>query len=274
MIISRLVLASLAAMVASPAFAVIAFDQNVTNNAIFGSGNGNGGFTTDRTSGLEIGLRAKVRYPTPAGVYNSNGDGSYTHQSGSGAPNRAFWNFEWSVNTDYDGTTGNSIGDLTYQLSIDFDPGVGTTDFMTWNPINPTPGVAFGGGGFVADHSFGNNSTAQSAGVEAGDAATYATLLSNNNLVQQSWNMGFFDTPFDASLVDADATAGTKVFDFDAVGEYTITLEAFDGGALVGSNTILIQAVPEPTAALFGSLLAGGMGMTIARRRRSQSDEN
>lgn len=272
MTVTRLLLAGLIAAATAPAFAVLSFDQDVTSNAIFGSGNGNGSWTVDQANGVEIGLRAKVRYPTPAGVYNSNGDGSYTHLSGDATGGgRTFWNFEWSVNTNHDGTSSfTNVGALTYQLSIDFDSGVGTTDFMTWNPINPTPGVAFGGGGYVADHSFGDNATAQSAGAEASDAATYATLLSSNNLVQQSWNMGFFDAPFDASLVDDDAAVGTKVFDFSANGEYTVTLSAFDGSGLVGSSSILVQAVPEPTSALFGSLLASGLGLTVARRRREE----
>ena len=67
---------------ANSVFAAIEFDQNVTNNAIWGSGNSNGGFTTDRnaTLGIELGLRAKTRYPvpsdSPAGIM-SQGNGTY-----------------------------------------------------------------------------------------------------------------------------------------------------------------------------------------------------
>ena len=41
----------------SSAQAALQYDQNVTNNVIFGSGNANGSFTTDRASGVELGLR-------------------------------------------------------------------------------------------------------------------------------------------------------------------------------------------------------------------------
>ena len=57
------------------------YDQDVTTNLIFGSGNANGGFTVAQDHGIEIGLRGKVRFDennSPQNVFNSNGDGSYT----------------------------------------------------------------------------------------------------------------------------------------------------------------------------------------------------
>ena len=42
--------------------AAIEFDQDVTPTILFGAGNNNGAFTTDRAAGVEIGLRAKLRY--------------------------------------------------------------------------------------------------------------------------------------------------------------------------------------------------------------------
>jgi hypothetical protein len=50
------------------------FDQNVAPEVIFGSGNANGSFTNNQTGSVELGLRAKVRYPTPMNTFNSNGD--------------------------------------------------------------------------------------------------------------------------------------------------------------------------------------------------------
>jgi hypothetical protein len=64
-------------VVAAPALADnVEFDQLVTPDVIFGSGNINGGFTTDRENGIELGLRAKIPF---AGVLHSNGDGSYSY---------------------------------------------------------------------------------------------------------------------------------------------------------------------------------------------------
>jgi hypothetical protein len=63
--ISRLPIAlvGLAAVsLAAPTQAAIEFDQFVTPDVIFGSGNLNGAFTTDRQNGIEIGLRGKLRH--------------------------------------------------------------------------------------------------------------------------------------------------------------------------------------------------------------------
>ena len=94
---------------AGPANA-LTFDQNVTPDVIFGSGNPNGFFTVDEDDGVELGLRAKIPF---VGTINSNGDGTYsytlaeTDEEPAGAmlkPRR--WNFDWTVNTD----TGDSSG--------------------------------------------------------------------------------------------------------------------------------------------------------------------
>jgi hypothetical protein len=37
-------------------------------------------------------------------------------------------------------------------------------------------------------------------------------------------------------------------------------------------DNLSVAAVPEPTAALFGTLMASGLGMTIARRRRDEEE--
>ena len=58
----NVVLLCLISMFVNSAHAVMSFDANVTNNVIYGSGNTNGSFTLDRTNGIELGLRAKVRF--------------------------------------------------------------------------------------------------------------------------------------------------------------------------------------------------------------------
>ena len=244
--------------------AALVYNGSVTNNFINGSGVTNGGFTIGTSNGVEIGLRARERYTDPVGgIYtptndwNSNGDGTYSHAAGGFTPAGgvngtaggplASWVFDWSINTG----TANLLGSTgtTYRMSLDSDPGVGTT-FAQFDPI--TMGCA--------DHSFGDNSTAQSGGSRAncaapGNLAAYALLAGSNNLVQNSWNLGFFGIN---GYVD---------------GNYTIRLEALNANGGVASSseiTVIVgrgASVPEPgTLALAGLALAG---LGFARRRRA-----
>lgn len=251
--------AILTAGFAAPASAVIMYDQNVTNNAIFGSGNTNGSYTTDRADGVELGLRGKLRFNAanaPENTFNSGGDGTYSFDSGlppsgfgfaPGSTSTAVWNFEWSINTDYDGTSGLALDELVYTLEIDFDPGLGV-NFQSFDPIN----VPF------ADHSIGDNTTAQGGGAEAADAATYSALLAGNNLAQNSWNMEFFDNamyPFDGRVN----------------GIYDIRLSAgYAGAAPLASTSIqILVGVPEPgTVFLMGAAL---MGLRVSRKQRTHA---
>lgn len=217
----------------------IAFDQNVTANAIYGTGNDNGAWTVDRNNGVELGLRAKQRIPA-ANIFNSAGNGTYNQSAGVGeAAGRAKWNFEWSINSDYLGTSGIKLDDLTYVLRIDTDPSAGTT-FITFDPIN----VAF------ADHSFGDNTTAQSAGTEAVDAAGYAALIAGSNLAQQSWRPHFF-FPINPN----------------ANGTYTFQLEAYSGANLLAA-TAMDVVVPEPSTYIAGAMLLLPFGVSVLRKMR------
>ncbi|TDS14361.1 putative secreted protein (Por secretion system target) [Maribacter caenipelagi] len=195
------------------------FDQNATPDAIFGSGNANGSFTVNQTGSVELGLRAKVRYPTPMNTFNSNGDGTYQHLAMAGSPaSRAGWNFEWSVNTDPTSTAGDKLSGLTYEMGIDFDASTGT-DYYVFDPINQP----------FADHAIGTNMTTNGGGVEATDPASYAGLLAANNVAQNSWNLDFFNE-----------LAG-KTFDPTVDGTYEVYLKAFDGsGARVGETKITV----------------------------------
>lgn len=240
----------------APAMAVVSFDQNVTPDVIFGSGNANGSFTVDRSNGIELGLRGKLRFDSnnqPQNTFNSNGAGVYSFQPGTppigfgfaaNSPTTPVWSFEWSVNTDFDGTSGLFLDDLTYELGMDFDPSI-ATNFQTFDPIIPGP----------ADHALGDNSTPNGGGTV--DIPNYGANIGVFNVAQNSWNYEFFnDAPW-------------NIFDPNDTGTYDIFLRAIDAsGNEVSRVDIQINIIPEPVTAGLGFLAMGALGMSATRRRR------
>ena len=126
---------------ASESPATLLYDQNVTPDAIFGSGNTNGSFTVDAVGDMELGLRGKLRHNAagqPENTFNSNGDGTYSFDAGvapTQSPPTAVWSFEWSINSDVYGTGGN-LDAYTYALGLDSDPSAATDFTVTFDPIN------------------------------------------------------------------------------------------------------------------------------------------
>lgn len=242
-------------LVASTAQASITFDQNIT--AIYGSGNADTNWTTDTNGGVTLGLRAKVRYDVvnnlPDNVFNSLGNGTYVHAAGSppSNPDRARWNFEWSINSG----SSRNLNQLTYKLEIDFNPGWGTT-YLAFDPITQT----------FADHSIGNNATLNGQGVEAANSPAYLALINSNNIAQNSWNMAFFDFPASPYLFNPAVNA-----------RYSFRLSAYEtdenGPSLVAQTFMHVMVgdgvVPEPTSLLsFGGLMLVGLGFTGRRRAK------
>lgn len=248
---------------------------NVKPDVIFGSGNLNGGFTigTNTSQSVELGLRAKVRWDEnnqPQNQFNYNGIDTYTMKAGnpdpSGLPawqqSMARWNFEWSVNTDVDGDTGNNLSDFTYQISLFKINADGNTigDALTFDMIN---GFNAATGAIQWDHAIGDNMTGNGDGLKisnsATDAALYASRIQNNNVAQNSWNYSFFD-----------GAAGTALENWDAseLGSYIIRLTAFDLSGEVASTQITVNVVPVPPAAFAGLGLLGVLGGARVIRRR------
>jgi hypothetical protein len=232
---------------ASTVCASVLFNQSVTPDVLFGSGNANGSFSTNDTtiSNIEIGLRAKQRFPA-ANIFNNNLNGTYSFATGIGiggpgtpAFPRPLWNFEWSINTDLSGLSGVKLDGLTYQIRIDYDPSPIGTNFQSFDPIN----VA------LADHAIGDNTTGNGGGSVAANAAAYAGLISTKNVAQNSWSLSFFD----------DAT---HIIDPNVDGTYTIQLEALIPGAapILASIDVIVgtgSPVPEPIAFLTWAGLIG-----------------
>lgn len=225
----------------APANALL-FDQDVSPNVIFGSGNLNGGWTVDTDNGVELGLRAKERFgPVLSAVNNT-----YSAAPGISTGTAATWNFEFAANVDVNGGGSQNLGNVTIVISIDIDPGIGTTFFSS------DIFALFG------DNAVGDNSTLPDGGTPTSDPGVFGPL----NVAQNSQNLGFGAPPFFDPFADA-------TFDF--------RLEAFDEQDTLLAQTdirvIVGQGAPVPEPAMLPILGFGLMGIAVAayRRRRLTS---
>ena len=228
----------------------VLFDQDATPNAIFGDGNTNGFYTCTREDGIELCLRAKIRYPVALNptAAESNGDGTYNMNTGTPAPVslpietltevlnlKTFkWNFEWSINTNFDGSTEFKLLDVThFEIGMDCDPSCDAT-FTVVNPFDVPKYIADlpentkqQDPPIFPDHSFGDNGTQEGDGLEPEDLDELWEFLETKNVAQNSWNFGFFNNP-GSCLVYADPSAqGTYTIYMKAVvddEEYTVSI--------------------------------------------------
>lgn len=244
------------ALAAAPsAHALILTGASVTNDFFSGTGVDNTNFSVERAQGVELALRAKVRFPAPLNVTNNDGTtnvyGPFEAAGYGTLGTRASWNFDWSINVNYDGTNpGLSLSGLTYLLELDYDPNA-LTDFHSWDPINNPLAVN------SIDHDFGSNATTDSTGENDGDetkgtAVNYLSLITNPafNIAQNSGNLDFFNeffpVGFDPNLdgtyeirlsAFAPATPGTAP---RLVASTNITVIVGDGGVVPEATTLLM----------------------------------
>ena len=230
---------------------------NLTSNVIYGSGNDNGSFTGSTQNGVELALRAHLRYDTTGQAQNTFGyDGHHTYTfnaaEGNAPSNRSIFNFDWSINTDTadtSGTPSSTISDFTYLLQVDTDPTAGVS-YISGDPYTfayyPNPSSV------VPDAAFGYNSTPNGSGVSASSQSEFTSYESTYNVSQQSWNMGF-------GFLSDPQQAGT----------YTITLSALQNGKTVNSTSIDVKVVsPVPLPAGLPLILSALGGLALLRRKR------
>lgn len=220
----KLQTAILAAGLASAmsASASITTTPNATITAIFGSGNPNGGWqeVTDTGNNIQLGLRAKERY---GAVGTHDGSGNYTLPSP--------WNIEFSVNVNADGSVaGPSLASTGYSYLLNVD-GLYSFDLAT-----------------ILDNSYGNSSTANSAGVEG----LFSAFGSSNSIMQNSEQVTY--TPGDGS-------------------GHSFDLSVQDGsGNVVLNDRITVNGgytpVPEPSTVVAGALLLLPFGVSTVRMLR------
>ena len=82
-----------------------------------GSGIPNNAVMINTFDGVTIALTATARYASP--TVTNNGAGTYYYTPGLSAPSRSKWNFDYYV-------AGANVGDYSYVLYYDFNPGVNT----------------------------------------------------------------------------------------------------------------------------------------------------
>lgn len=167
--------------------------RDVTPDTTFGSGNSNGAFTIVRKDNIEIGIRAKTRYPSPKNPSDeAAGDGLvassnvYLFPAGAHTNGNERWAFDWHINTNWQGATSDVKypNEYTYEIGFDGDPSPDTS-FARFDPITRKL--------LPADHSFDDNDgTGDSGEACTGSIFAYKDCLATKNVVQQSWQYAFF----------------------------------------------------------------------------------
>ena len=235
-------LAVLGLSVSGLANSALMYDQDVTPDVFYGTGNSNGGWTVDLQNNIELGLRTHRRMPVPSAETGSNGDGTYSWESGL-IDGKSSWNYDFSINIDQ-GDTGSTLFDqVIVTLFIDADPSAGTSFFA----VDP---LAFWGDNTYGTNISGPNSTNNASASAAVNADR--GVSSGYYIAQNSQNFAW--TGLDATI------AGTW--------DFKLEVSDLNGQLLAGTSMqVLVDGgaqVPVPgTLALFA---VGLLGLGCRRR--------
>jgi hypothetical protein len=223
------------------------FDQNLAdpNGVYYGSGNVNGGFTTVQSFlGIELGLRAKLRDPALAGAATviHSSTNVYEVPTGTYAPNRALWNYDWSINLL--NTFGNTLPDITAELTV---TDLNTNAKWTIDPLSHWTDNA--GWGYP---NAGGSPTAFN--LQGQHVATGFVVYG----AQNSENPGFGD--FRTALGFNPNAASSYQFDL------TVTDGAFKATDTMIVNSRVDAPVPEPASFVLLAICVTAIG--VSRRKK------
>jgi hypothetical protein len=212
-----------------------AFNETIT--AIYDGAQSDAGWTVSENDdvGIQLGLRAIG----PDGLPIATDDNVYRVQTGSPDGTQAFWNFDFSINSDTSGNDQVPIDSFEYTLNLDLSP----FDSIDNIPINPIWSFT--------DNYHGNSETPRGGG-----SPGFTVDFPDATILQNSQNYGFFGSFFDPN----------------EMGTYTISLEAFsldddDFSDPLATASIEVVAVPEPSTVAGLSVLVVA-GLYLLRRRR------
>jgi hypothetical protein len=227
-------LALAALLLAGPGYADVIAPTKANGDFVAGTGIPGGDFTVGTAAtGESVALRARGR---DTGTSLATVGNQYFVQPGFAANGTSPW---WSFDYQFSpGLAGGAQSEYQLTLSVDFDPGVGTTSFVTQSqPVA------------------GNGSLLTNPGTWS-NATPYA--------VADSLNLGF---------AFWNGLGATPPFDPNAPGEYEIDYSVTRNGVPIASTVALVEVapVPEPsTLALVGLTVPAAAGLYRSRRRQRQ----
>lgn len=188
---------------------------------------------SDGGATITLGLTVHQRFASPPVSHDGAGTFSVLPGEFPGEPGTARWNLGV-----YAAVENGTFSNYQFELLYDSNPGVGTD---------------------AADHGVIYN-------------AGFQLLNPVGNVFQTTQNLGF-DFLRDGLAFGPVTyiTAPTFSFDPAASGEYTFSLRVYNAGdALLGSTSIAVNSVPEPsTWAIFA---VGAFGAVVAVRRRRRAE--
>jgi hypothetical protein len=213
------------------AHATLAYDASLVAppGLYFGSGNENVGFTVDTENGVEIGLSAINRYIGPITPTGNEYDVATGDTSVAGKSG-SIWGVDFSIYAL--AGSGLDLGDLTATLTVtDLNTGVSDAA-LTPNPLA------------IPDNTCTDGANKVTCGPSAAGA--------------QNSEAGSFLPAFGVDPGFQDWLPDTYT--------YTLTVSSATGTVLA-TDTIILNAVPEPgSIAIFATGLAG-LGLAWRRRR-------